>query len=237
MVHTNFSLHRTTMKHFILHIFLVLSLYASNPAIFASLGDTIYDNAPKIEKLKGFKEYKPFVKKIDEYIKEVNGTKKLGFAIENGTHPEAGGIYLKKLRELAKTNDFFVRSANAIFEKALKQKQFDQLMDILDTGLIDTERNKKRLLRFYEENQGRFEPRGVFKKIIESSTLRKKTKHSKEYYERLRKEREKEKIRRLREKDKKRQEELQKRLEEELKKKKEQIEQEQIKELQQDDLH
>ena len=224
------------MKHFLLLLSFAFTLFASNPTIFASLGDKIYDNAPKIKKLKAFKEYKPFISKIDEYVKEVEATKKLGFAIENGTHQNASRIYLKKLRELAKTNDFFVRSANAVFDQAYSTKDFELLMDILDTGLIDVDRNKERLLKLYEENMDRFEPRGVLKQLVDASALKKQTKHSKEYYERLRKMREQEKIRRLREKDKKRQEELQKRLEAELKKKKRKIQKEQIKELKQEDL-
>ena len=222
------------MKLFFSLILLATVLLASNPTIFATLGDTIYDNAPKIEQLKKFHEYEPFLDKIDEYIKEVNATKKLGFAVENGSQKDAARIYLKKLRQLAKTNDFFVRSANAIFEKALATKNYELLMDMLDTGLIDIERNKERLLEFYNANKGSFEPRGVLGRIVEEDELRKKSKNTKEYYERLKKLREQEKIRRLREKDKKRQEELQKRLEQELEKKKEQIQKEQIEELKQE---
>ena len=224
------------MKPFILFILFTLALFASNPTIFASLGDKIYDNITKIEKLKKFKEYKPFIQKIDEYVKEAKATKKLGFAIENGTHKDASRFYLKKLRELAKTNDFFVRSANAVFDQAYVTKDYDLLMDLLDTGLIDVERNKQRLLKLYEEDGEKFELRGVLKQLVDASNLKKKSKHSKEYYERLRKIREEEKIRRLREKDKKRQEALQKRLDQELKRKKEEIEKEQIQELKEEDL-
>ena len=222
------------MKLFFSLILLAAALFASNPTIFAALGDTIYDNAPKIEKLKKFHEYEPFLEKIDKYIKEVDATKKLGFAVENGSQKDAARIYLKKLRQLAKTNDFFVRSANAVFKKALATKNYELLMDILDTGLIDIERNKERLLEFYRANKDSFKPRGVFGRIVAEDELRKKSKNTKEYYERLKKLREQEKIRRLREKDKKRQEELQKRLEQELEKKKEQIQKEQIEELKQE---
>lgn len=224
------------MKLFLSLFLLTLTLFASNPTIFATLGDTIYDNAPKIEQLKKFHEYQPFLEKIDNYVKEVNATKKLGFAVENGTRKDASRIYLQKLRELAKTNDFFVRSANVIFEKALANKNYDLLMDMLDTGLIDVERNKERLLEFYNANKDSFEPRGTLGRIVEEEELRKKSKNTKEYYERLKKLREQEKIRRLRERDKKRQEELQKKLEKELEKKKEQIQKEQIQELKQEDL-
>ncbi len=222
------------MKTFLVVCTLFISLYASNPNVYATLGDVIYNNAPKIEKLKNFDEYAPFKERIDTYIKDVNETKKLGFAIEDGIKKGAAKEYLKRLRTLAKTNDFFSRSAKALFENALKNGDFNTLMDILDTGLIDTQRNKKRLLEFWEERKGSFVPRGEFLRIVQEEELKKNSKNTKEYYEKLRKMREREKIRRLREKDKKRQEELQRRLEEELKRKKEQIEKKQVEELQQD---
>jgi len=223
------------MKTFFFAFMLVGTLLlASNPTIYAALGDKIYDNAPKIEKLKQFKEYQPFLQKIEHYLQEVNATKELGFAIENGTKKDAAREYLKKLRSLSKTNDFFLRSARGIFQKALETKKYDLVMDLLDTGIIDLNRNKERLLEFYEANKGAFEPRGELLRIITEEELRKKSKNNKEYYERLRKLKEQEKIRRLREKDKKHQEELQKRLEEELKRKKEQIQKEQIEELKED---
>lgn len=220
------------MKVLLFLLFTFTFLFASNPVVYAALGDKIYDNAPKIEQLKNFKEYEPFREKIESYIKEVNAMKKLGYAIENGTVPKStSSSYLKKLRELSKTNDFFIRSANAIFDKALKNKEYELVMNLLDTGLIDIERNKVRLLEFYEQNKNAFAPRGELERIIKEDELKKSSKNTKEYYEKLRKLREQEKIRRLREKDKKRQEELQRKLEKELKLKKERIRQEQIKEL------
>jgi len=74
-------------------------------------------------------------------------------------------------------------------------------------------------LEFYNENREKFQPRGELLRLVNEEEMRKKSKHSKEYYERLRKLREQEMIKRLREKDRKRQEELQRRLEEELRKK------------------
>ncbi len=214
-----------------------LTFAINNPPIYASLGDVIYDNAPKIKELKNFKEYKPFKEKIENYIKEVEGTKKLGFAIVQGKFEDKDAkkkVYLNKLRELAKTNDFFVRSANALFESAMENRDYDLFVRIINTGLVDTQRHKDEILEFYEQNKANIQPSGILEEIIKKNEIKKKEVHTAEYYERLRKLKEQEKIRRLREKDRKRQEELQKRLEQELKKKKEQIRKEQLEELQQE---
>ncbi len=222
---------RNQMKKIVLTLLLFTALFASNPKPFASLGDVIYDNAPKIDKLRELQEYAPFYKRIEEYVKEVNQTKKLGFLVEQG-EKKRSKEYLQKLRELAKTNDFFVRSVNALYKSSMQKEKFELFMQLLDTGLIDVERKKDEILNFYEEHKDEIEPKGVLKDLLQRRNLKKKTRFSKEYYEELRKRKEMEKIRRLRQKDKKRQEELQKKLEAELKAKKEQIRQEQIKELQ-----
>ncbi len=219
------------MKFFLSIFLLVLTLYANNPKIYAALGDIIYDNAPKIEKLKEFPQYKAFEEKIESYLKEVQAAKELGFAMEAGKSDEKRK-YLKRLRELAKTNDFFVRSVRSIFENSMDHNMYDLFVKILDTGLVDVDRYKQEILKYYEKNKANINPYGILQDLIDESELKKAKKHSPEYYERLRKFKEQEKIRRLREKDRKRQEELQKKLEEELKKKKRQIEKEQIEELQ-----
>ena len=225
------------MKIFISLVFLFFSLYAANPKVYATLGDTIYNNAPKIQKLKSFKQYNPFSEKIDKYLKEVKQAKELGFAIERGEKKSEAKTYLKQLRSLAKTNDFFVRSAEAVFQKALDNNQYDLVMDMLDTGLIDIEKNKEALLELYKSNKGAFEPRGEMKKLVDEYEAKLEAKRRRMLsQEELKAISAEEKIRRLREKDRKRQEELQRRLEEEVKRKKAQIRQEQIRELEEEPL-
>ncbi len=219
------------MKAIILFLTIIAGVYAANPHVYAALGDGIYNNANKIAKLKNVKSYAAFAPKVDTYIKKVKETKELGFAVESGEKKDQAKTYLKRLRTLAKQNDFFVRSANSLFESSLKKGDYKSVMELLDTGIIDTKRNRNKIVSFWEEHKGQFEPKGEFKRVIQESELRKNTKSSAEYYRKLKKLREQEKIRRLREKDKRRQEQLQKKLEEELKRKKRQIEEEQKKEL------
>ncbi len=201
------------MKSVFSLLFFATLLFASNPKIFSALGDTIYDNAHKIEKLKKFKEYQPYKKKIESYIKDVNATKKMGFGVESKqSDNQSVRNYLKKLRELAKRNDFYVRSANSVFKKALVAKKYEVLMDILDTGLIDIKRYKEALVEFYEINKSNFTLRGTLKKIIQEENVRKKIKTQED----LKKEHEHKLINDLRERDKQEQEKLQKKLEMEL---------------------
>ena len=224
---------RIQMKFFLSILLLSTLLFATNPKIYAALGDTIYNNAKKIELLKNYPEYEVFKEKIDNYLKEVKRTKSLGFAIESGKSKE-NKKYLQSLRKLSKTNDFFVRIAQYKYKESMEKKDYDTFVRMVDSGLIDLERNKKQILDFYDHHSHEIIPYGALELLIQSRIKKQNPKHTKEYYERLRKQREAEKIRRLREKDKRRQEELQKRLEEELKRKKERIREEQIKELKKD---
>lgn len=45
-------------KFFLYFLFLATLVFAQNPIAFAALGDVIYDNVDKIEKLKTIDEYK-----------------------------------------------------------------------------------------------------------------------------------------------------------------------------------
>ena len=222
------------MKAIVLFFVMISSVFAIvYPKVYSSLGDKIYDNAPKIEKLSKIKEYKEFEDKIDNYIKDVKDAMSLGYALEYKLSKN-NEKYLKQLRELAKTNDFFVKSANSMFKKSMKTDNYELFLNIIDTGLIDLDRNKDIILEYYNANKNNIPLRGKLKELVVKKETKTKVRHSKEYYEKLRKLREQEKIKRLREKDKRKQELLQKKLEEEIKLKKQKIEQEQIKELNKD---
>ena len=191
---------------------LFISLYGVNPHVYTPLGDTVYDNALKIAKLKKLQEYVPFKKKIDIYLDKVAKVKKLGFAIKKGEKKSQTKAYLKQLRSLARTNDFFIRNAEAIFRKSLEKNYYNTVLELLDTGLIDVDRNEKDILNFYERNKGNFIPRGEIAKIVKKNVVDKKV-----YQRRLKKIEEQENIRRMRENDRKRQQRIQKKLKEEIK--------------------
>ena len=221
------------MKKLTLFTLFISTLLFANPNVFPSLGDTIYDNAPKIEKLGKIKEYEPFYGKISSYIQAVNFAKIEGYAIEAKKSNKIKN-YLNTLRKLARTNDFFVKNTDTMYKRAMSEKNGLLFTKLVDTGMIDTKRNKKEILSFYYANKNDTPLFGTLETMVNANEKNKTTKHTREYYEKLRKQKEAQKIKRLRERDKKRQEKLQKHLEEELKIKKDNIRKEQLKELKKD---
>ncbi len=221
------------MRPFLLFsiVFLSIALYAKNPKIYAALGDKIYSSEAAIKKLLDVKEYESFHESIKKYLRAVERARELGLKIERG-ESHANRMYLSRLRELAKKNDFYHRSASYLFQRSMQEKNYPLFVALANTGLIDLEKEKESVLSFYRLNKEHIKLSGKLKAFVEKYTMKKKVKHSAEYYRRLRKMQEEERIRRLREKDRREQEELQKRLDEKLKLEKRKIEEEQLKKLQ-----
>lgn len=219
------------MKFFYIFLLSIAFLFASNPLVYSALGDKVYNNAKKIEKLKNIKQYYMYYEKIDKYLSDINQTKQLGFDIEKGVS-KSNKEYLKKLRELSSINDFFIRSAEHTLDISIESKDFELFTKIINTGLIDLKRYKQKILIFYKENKSYIRPDGLLGEFIKSNTPKNKQKYDKAYYERLKKLREEELIRRLRKKDRLKQQELQQKLEKALKIKKENIRKKQLMELQ-----
>ena len=219
-----------------LFLFLFLfsqAVFSNNPHIYASLGDTLYNNEQTILNLKKIDVFnKYFSDKINKYITKLKQTKQIGFAIESGVSKVKPKEYLAKLRELSKTYDFFIRSVNKMFYDSMRRHDYDLFLKLVNSDLLDLKRKKDEILRFYYANKAIITPTRNLSKLIEEDKLQKKSKRDKNYWIRLKKKKEEEKIKRLRKKDKKRQEEIQKKLEEELLRKKEAIRKEQLKELQ-----
>ena len=220
------------MKPFLLFFvfFLVGTLYGKNPKIYAALGDKIYNSEGAIEKLLEIKEYESFHDSIEKYLRALKRARELGLKIEKG-ESHANRMYLSRLRELAKKNDFYHRSASYLFKRSMQEKNYPLFVALANTGLIDLEKEKELILSFYRLNKEKIRLSGKLKAFVEKYTVKKKVKHSAEYYRRLKKMQEEEKIRRLREKDRKEQEALQRRLDEKLKLEKRKIEEEQLKKL------
>ena len=164
------------MKAIVLFFVMMSSLFAIvYPKVYSSLGDKIYDNAPKIEKLSKIKEYKEFEDKIDNYIKDVKDAMSLGYALEYKLSKN-NEKYLKQLRELAKTNDFFVKSANSMFKKSMKTDNYELFVNIIDTGLIDLDRNKEIILEYYNANKNNIPLRGKLKELVTKKETKRKAK-------------------------------------------------------------
>jgi hypothetical protein len=219
------------MRNFFLILLFSTLLFAQNPRAFAALGDVIFNNADKIEKLKDIDEYKIYDKKIDKYVADVKKAKKDGFALVNGSKNITKLEYLNELRKLAKTNDFFVRSVDAFYESSKKEQNSRLFSQIINSGLFDTKEHKKEIINYYFAHQEDMNTTGVIQSYLDEDAKLRAKREAQQRRIKSKKEREAERIRRIREEDKRQKERLEKRLQEELQKKKEEIREYQKEEL------
>jgi len=220
------------MKNIILLFAFCAFLFAKNPNIYAVLGDVIYDNAVKIEKLKTVSEYVESLDMLNKYLEDVNKTKEMGFKVQSGDKSVNTKEYLNKLRELSKTNDFFVRQVYKTYKTALETEDSWLLTQMINSGLMDTDKYKDEIVKYYMTHSDVMDTEGVIQKYLDEDeklrkqqeALREKSALSKEEMQRAR-------IKRLRENDKLKQEAVQKSLEQEVSKEKTKIRENQLKEL------
>ena len=211
-------------------LLLFVALEAKNPYPFAALGDVIYDNADKVAKLQNIKEFSIYDVKIKQYLRDVKKAKEEGFALETGKVKDKKA-YLNKLRALAKEYDFFRRSVEASFKKAIKDANVKLVEQLINSGLLDTDRYKKEILDFYFDHVGEMSTDGLIQSYLdEDAKLRKKREAQRKRYL-SKKQRELERIKRIRQKDQLEQERLEQKLQQELIQKKKEIQEYQKREL------
>ncbi|MBU0719767.1 hypothetical protein KJ877_00340 [bacterium] len=217
-------------KIFILSL-LVGMLSAQNPTVYSSLGDKIYDNAQNIEKLKDLEYFLSFRSKIEQYTLDVENAKKYGFAIESGDKSKNKRVYLNNLRDLIKTNDFFLRSIQSSYKYAIENNDNDLFSYVINSGLIDTQKHKDEIKEYYIANSEDINATGVIQKFLDEDKMMEEQREARVKANKSKKDKEAEKIRRIRQKDKEKDEALKRSLEEELIRKKTQIREEQKREL------
>lgn len=206
-------------------------LLADNPLIFSALGDVIYDNAKNINNLKSISQYNPEINKINKYLSDVKKTKENGFSIERGDKTMNKMEYLNHLRALSETNDHFVRSAKNNFKYALSKEDTPFFLKIINSGLIDTKKSKKKIIDYYVAHSKDIKVSGLLQSLLDKNKKLKVRKEAKKKLYQTKKMIEEARIRRIRKQDKEKQEALEKKLEDELKAKKTKIIQEQKSEL------
>lgn len=222
------------MKNLVVLFLISTLLNAQNPKVYAALGDIIYDNAPKIEKLKDLTTFASSVDKINQYINDVNTSKEYGFLLDAGDMQSDKLIYLKKLRGLVKTNDYFVRSVKSKFKVSMDTQDHLLFSATVNSGLIDTEKNKSEIVNYYLEHSDDINASGIIQEFLDKDEALRKEKEARlknRAIEKDIKESQEAKIKRLRKNDKEKQEVLKKSLEEEVFKKKSAIRENLIKEL------
>ena len=212
-------------------MFFSLSLFAENPHVYSALGDLIYNNVPAIEALTKLPTFSIYKEKIQDYTKKVAKTKKDGFAVELGYKNADSKRYLNALRELSKVNDFFVREVNLQFKDALKQENTTLFVALVGNPLLDTQKYKQDIIKYYFTHKDSIQPTGIIQKYLEEDAALKARQEAQRKRYKSKRQRELERIRYLREKDKEAQEKLEKELDEKLKRKKQEIREYQEKEL------
>ncbi|QFR48523.1 hypothetical protein FJR48_01785 [Sulfurimonas lithotrophica] len=216
------------MKTILFIVLFTFELFALNPKVYSVLGDQLYDNLENIGKLQDINEFKMYSKKIQEYYLDVKSVRKIGFMIDKGNSEASKTEYLKELRKLSKTNDFFIKSVNSVFQKSLKDEDSDLFLKMLNSGLLDSDKYKQEIKRYYYEHKDEIDIKGtVIERFVNEDIKNKK----RVYTGPSKKELQKAKIERIRAKDKAKQEAIAKSIEEELLKKKKKIREEQKKEL------
>ncbi len=220
------------MRNFFLY-FLLLStlLFAQNPIAYAALGDVIYDNVDKIENLKNIDEYQIYDEKIDTYVENVKQAKEEGFALENGSDSVTKQAYLNKLRALAKTNDFFVRSVASSYDAAKKQEDSRRFSQLINSGLLDVSERKKEIVDYYFAHAQDMNTTGLIQSYLDADAKLRAKKEAQQKRYKSKKEREAERIRQIRENDRRTKEKLENKLQKELKEKKLEIREYQKEEL------
>jgi hypothetical protein len=205
--------------------------FAANPAVYSALGDVIYDNAPHIDNLKNIKEYERYRVRIEEYVSKVAQAKEEGFRLEKGDTSVDKKDYLLKLRELSATNDFFVKDVHASYKASMRDKDNELFSKMINSKLLDLNKYKSEIKEYYIQNSEGITQEGVIQQFLdEDARLAKQRELNKKKYK-TKEEIEREKIQRLRKKDKEQAEALQKALEKELQEKKKKILKEQVQEL------
>jgi len=218
------------MKSLLLLSLFFISLYGRNPYPYATLGDVIYDNAKKVQALEKIPEFSLYSLKIKKYMKDIKSAKKEGFKLESGKSKEKKA-YLQKLRNLAKEYDFFRHLVETSYKKALKDDDVVLVYALINSGLLDTKRYKQEILDFYFEHMDTMPTKGLIQSYLdEDAKLRKKRAQERKRHLNKR-QKELERIKRIREADRREQERLEEQLQKELLQKKKEIREYQLREL------
>lgn len=230
------------MKLFLLLLFCVTFLSAKNPIVYSSIGDELYDSVEVIEKLKENIEFSADKNRVDSYVNEVKKSKEIGFAIEAGDKGIDKMVYLTKLRELLKIyNSFNVKNKiDGSFKESIENKNSKLFVAVVNSGVVNTEIYKSEILTYYKEHMDEIDPAGVIKKYLDEETVAKKEEERLEQEKKSQIKNKKiapkydykaDRIKQIREDDKRKEQRMEKLLSEDVKQKKEEIRQAQKNEL------
>ena len=217
------------MLKIVLLLLISIVLFGNNPKVYATLGDGIYDNIDNIVELKKVEEFGRYVEDIDEYALKVKSSKKDGFKIQNSNTNISKNVYLKNIRQLSKTNNFFIINANKVLLSAIKNDNKKLFSALIENKIIDTVKYKNEIVEYYSSHKDNLKPSKRVEDIINKDNLKKQKFQTKKSYSK--ESQEAQKIKRIRANDKKRQAEAERKIQKELDAKKAKIRENQKKEL------
>ncbi|WP_457743637.1 hypothetical protein [Sulfurimonas sp.] len=220
------------MYKFILFLCLSITvLYASNPLMYAVLGDKIYNNLDNIKKLTTIGDYYLYQDDINKYIVDVNKAKAIGLSLDENSSPKERKAYLKELRELSSENDYYTRLATTSLYTSMQNGNSLLFTKIINSGLINTQENKKVILDYYFAHQNDINTTGVIDLYLKEDKELKAKREASAKKLITKKMKEEQRIKRIRKDDEIQQLKLEKRLDKAVEKKKKEIRKEQKKEL------
>ncbi len=219
------------MKKILLFFIFSTTLFAINPKVYSALGDMIYNNTIIIQSLKNSKYYNQYEEEINEYVLDVNETRKLGFEVQSGKKSDEHLVYLQRLRKLSEYDNYFKRIIKADFKTAIQLEDSKLFILVVNSGLLNTSKNKEKIMNYYKAHKKFIKTKGIIQKYLDE--IKAKT-HVVKIYVKSKKEIEKEKEQRMekiREKDKIKQEDFKNKVDKDYQEKHKAIIEEQEKEL------
>jgi len=150
------------MKYLLTLITFLMTLHAtSTPKVYAALGDVIYNDDAKIEKLLQLRSMQKYETKIKKYLEATAVAKEVGFSIEKGDTSLSKKEYLHTLRQLSKEHDYFIRDINSAFSKSIDMVDLETFTFLSQCSMVDLSNERERTLEFYN----------VYKEDINSSAV------------------------------------------------------------------
>ncbi|MCF6339784.1 MAG: hypothetical protein L3J10_03380 [Sulfurimonas sp.] len=223
------------MKKLLFLSIFAIQIFAQTPNVYSTLGNEIFSNIEKIENLKTIPEFKNYENKIDRYIQDVKQIKQDGFLVREQENNVSKEMYLNRLRELSSINDIFLKYVENNFKNSIQDKNNKLFLSMVDSGLLDTAEYKNEILDYYLKHSEEMEPSEIIKIFLNEKKEKQKIIQERiESVNTFKKDTDAARIKRIRKRDKEKEEAVIKLLDEEVMKKKKDIRENQKKELSQD---
>ncbi len=219
----------------ILTTVLTILFSADNPKAYSALGDVIYDNVDKIEKLKEMPMFRisedRIENRVDDYIDSVNEARMMGFALDNKTNKFDKKEYIKKLRELTKIHKEFITRVETLLNSSISDENSELFLKLVESGLLDIKKNKNKIKSYYLKHSDEIEENEFIKEALKEEKKTPQGPSQKEIKAKKYKKLKEDRIEKLREKEKAKDEAVKRLIEEEFQRKKREIIEEQKEEL------